>query len=363
MTVIEVALGSRSYPVHIGSGLLGEVGAVVRARSAARRALLIADAGAAVHYAAPLLAALQAAGLTAQAVQVPAGEGSKCLARVGELYEAALDAQLERRDVIVALGGGVVGDLAGFVAATYLRGIDFVQVPTTLLAQVDASVGGKVGINLSRGKNLVGAFHQPRAVVADLDTLATLPERELRAGLAEVVKHGVIRDADYFAFVEDQAEALLQRQLPALDRAVQGSVQIKAAVVAADEREGGVRAHLNFGHTVGHGIEAALGYGQWLHGEAVAVGMLVATRLAAASGCLQQGDLGPRLEALLTRLGLPAALPKGVEPAAVLRCMAYDKKAAGGRLRWVLPVGLGTVTVVDDVAETAVAAVLAQLAR
>jgi 3-dehydroquinate synthase len=290
-------------------------------------------------------------------VTVPPGEGTKALGSLEPLYEACLDHRLGRNDAIVALGGGVIGDLAGFVAATYLRGIDFIQVPTTLLAMVDASVGGKVAVNLPRGKNLVGAFHQPRCVVIELDVLRTLPPRELSAGLAEVVKHGVIRDAAYFQYVAEQAAEIRALAISPLARTITGSCRIKAAVVQADETESDLRQILNFGHTLGHAIEAVQGYGGLLHGEAVAIGMVAASRIARITGVLQEPDLVERLEAVLQDFALPVRLPPGVKADDLLAATAYDKKAGN----WVLPVRLGEVKVTRDVAVDAVRQALAEV--
>lgn len=365
---VRVDLGERSYFIHIGHGLLAELGAVVReAVPHAGRVLIIADAAVAERWLEPAAASLGAAGLAVSHVTAPAGESSKSLAVAEQMYNACLDAGLDRKSAIVALGGGAAGDLAGFVAATWLRGIDFIQVPTTLLAQVDASVGGKVAVNLPRGKNLVGAFHQPKAVVADLATLATLPEREYRSGLAEVVKHGVIRDRSLFEYLEQNAAAVLAQDPAVMAHVVERNCRIKAAVVAADEREGGLRAILNLGHTVGHAAEALAGRmdggSGLLHGEAVSIGLVAAARLAARSGVLLQPDLPERLQALLARFGLPVALPPGLDPADLLPVMAYDKKAEGGRIKWVLPVRLGQVQVTPYVQAEDVQAVLAELTR
>ena len=345
MTTVRVPLGERSYDIQIQPGSLARLGAAVSAVvPKARRALVISDSNVAPHYLATAEASLAAAGITAAGAVVPAGESAKSLTEAARLYEACLDAGLERSGVVVALGGGVVGDLAGFVAATYLRGVAFVQVPTSLLAMVDASVGGKVAVDLPRGKNLVGAFHQPRLVLIDPSVLATLPPRQVSAGLAEVVKHGVIRDGAFLTWLEDHAPTVLAREADTMEHLIASNCRIKAAVVTADEREEtGLRAILNFGHTTGHAIEAVQGYGGWLHGEAVAAGMCVATRVAAGSGVLQDEALADRLAGLLARFGLPVSLPAGVDPAALMAAMQYDKKAEGGRVQWVLPVRPGEV--------------------
>lgn len=367
---VRVELGERSYYIYIGTGLLSQLGPLVReAVPGAGRALVIADAAVATAWQAPVSRSLTGAGFTAVFVTAPAGEVSKTLAVAGQMYEACLDARLERGSCVIALGGGAVGDLAGFVAATYLRGIAFVQVPTTLLAQVDASVGGKVAVNLPRGKNLVGAFHQPRLVVADLAALGTLPPREYGAGLGEVVKHGIIRERGLFEYLEEHAQAVLDQDPAALEAVVERNCRIKAAVVSADEREGGLRAILNLGHTVGHAVEALTGRliradgsaGDLLHGEAVSIGLVAATRISRRIGVLAQEDLPDRLEALLTRLGLPTRLPAGLNPGDLPDTMALDKKADGGRIKWVLPVRLGQTQVTQHVPPDDVLAVLQEL--
>lgn len=363
---VRVELGERSYHVTIGAGALTGLGEVVRAAvPEAQRALIIADAAVADRFGPVAQASLTAAGLAVQLSTAAAGEACKTLAEAARLYDACLDARLERSSVIVALGGGATGDLAGFVAATYLRGLAFVQAPTTLLAMVDASVGGKVAVNLPRGKNLVGAFHQPRAVVADTATLATLSGREYRSGLAEVVKHGILRDRGLFEYLEQNADAVLAGDAATLEQVVARNVRIKGGVVSADEREGGLRAILNLGHTIGHGLEAVQGrmegHGDLLHGECVSVGLMGATWLAHRTGVLAQPDLPGRLEALLRRLGLPVRFPAGTDVAAVRAAMVLDKKTAGGQLTWVLPVRLGQVQVTRHVQPADVDAVLGAL--
>jgi len=304
---------------------------------------------------------VDAAGSLAHMTLIQGVEENDTLETVRDLYRAALRAVLGGRSAIIALGGGVVGDVAGMAAATYMRGIDFVQVPTTLLAQVDAAVGGKVGVNLPEGKNLVGAFHQPRAVAADTATLLTLPDRELAAGLAEVAKYGFIADADFFRYLEERADALVNRGWEELAHVIMRSCEIKAAIVARDEREAGVRAWLNFGHTFGHGLEAATGYSRFLHGEAVSIGMVAALRLSQRLGMVTEDDVA-RGEALLQRLGLPvAAGPVDVE--AVWQAMGRDKKVLDGRRRLVLLEAIGRATVVDDVPDADARAALASVCR
>jgi len=330
---IEVALGERSYAIEIGLGTLDALGVEVKRVVAPTRALLITTPPVGRRWGARALASLRSAGLPAKRFDVPDGERSKSLAQAGRLYDALLAAGADRGSVVVALGGGVVGDLAGFVAATLLRGIPIVQVPTSLLAMVDSSVGGKTGVNVRRGKNLVGAFHQPRLVWIDAATLGTLPLRQRRAGLAEVVKHAAIADPPLFAELEAEGERLLgaelERWLPILER----NCAIKAGVVAQDERESGLRMILNFGHTLGHAVEALAGYKGVLHGEAVAMGMAFAARRSEALGLAPEGT-ADRLVALLERLGLPTALPRHPRRA-YLAALSVDKKKRDSRIRFI----------------------------
>ena len=351
---LSVALGERSYPIHVGRGLLDDA-ALLRGLVPGRHVLVISDRNVAPHYLARVEAAL--AGRALRPLVLPAGEQEKTLARFGEVMAELADLGASRDATVVALGGGVVGDLAGFAAACWMRGVRFVQLPTTLLAMVDSSVGGKTAVDLPEGKNLVGAFHQPAAVVADTATLDTLPARELRAGLAEVVKYGAIADADFFAWLERHAEALLAREPAALAQAIATSCGHKAAIVARDETEQGERMLLNFGHTFGHAIEAVQGFGGLLHGEAVAVGMVLAARLSADLGRAPWADAA-RLATLLERLGLPVSVPGGLAADALLARMALDKKAVSGQLRLILWRGLGQAEVVRDVPADALRAVL-----
>ncbi|HEX5693597.1 MAG TPA: 3-dehydroquinate synthase [Arenimonas sp.] len=351
---LEVALGQRRYPIRIGRGLLDEPAALATLVPG-RHALVLTDANVAAHYLARVRAALQEK--TLEAWVLPPGEQEKTLARFGEVMNVLADMGASRDVTVLALGGGVVGDLAGFAAACWMRGVRLVQLPTTLLAMVDSAVGGKTAVDLPQGKNLVGAFHQPAAVLADVATLDTLPDRELAAGLAEVVKYGALGDADFFAWLEDRAEALLAREPAALAEAIARCCAHKAAIVARDETEQGERMLLNLGHTFGHAIETQQGYGGLLHGEAVAVGMVLAARLSAELGRAPWPDAA-RLAALLERLGLPVSIPAGLSPAALLACMRLDKKAVSGALRLVLWRGIGQAEVVDGVADEAILAVL-----
>ena len=352
---LDVGLGARSYPIHIGAGTLARAGATV-AGAGARRAVVVTNEIVASHWLAPLRASLDASGVASDVVTIADGEAHKNFATLESVVTRLLELRAERKTMIVALGGGIVGDIAGFAAAVYQRGMPFIQVPTTLLAQVDSSVGGKTGINHPLGKNMIGAFYQPRAVLIDTHCLSTLPRRELAAGLAEVIKYGAIRDAAFFAWLEDTMDALIARDPAALARAIHDSCRIKAAIVAADEREEGERALLNFGHTFGHAIENALGYGQWLHGEAVAAGMAVAARVSHRVGRLPKPDVD-RIEALLARASLPTAAPvlgfdrwKSV--------LARDKKVASGTVRYVLLDAIGKAVISADVGDDTLREVL-----
>jgi len=360
MQTVRIALGERSYDIHVGAGLIGQPELITRALPHPRVAV-VTNATVGPLYLEPLGAALRATGVDVVPIILPDGELHKNWTTLQLVFDALLAKRCDRQTTIVALGGGVVGDIAGFAAATYQRGVPFIQVPTTLLAQVDSSVGGKTGINHPLGKNMIGAFHQPLAVLADTDTLATLPVRELRAGIAEIIKHGVIRDAAFFAWLEASMDALLARDHAALAHAVHRSIQIKAEVVALDERETGPRALLNFGHTFGHAIEAGLGYGDWLHGEAVAAGMIMAADLSRRLGRVDATTCD-RLRALVSRAGLPVAPPPGLAPARLRELMSVDKKVRAGRIRLILLESLGAATVVGDAPEDALRETLAAAA-
>jgi 3-dehydroquinate synthase len=342
MPELQVALGERSYPILIGSGLLDRCDALARL-AAGRQVAMVTDTRVAPLYAARLQAALQPHAAALLAVSLPEGEAHKHWRTLDLVFDALIGARFDRRSLVVALGGGVVGDVAGFAAATYQRGIDFVQVPTTLLAQVDSSVGGKTGINHPLGKNMIGAFHQPRLVLIDVDTLRTLPDRELSAGLAEVLKHGAIADAGYFARTVAALPALRARDPSALVEAVGRSCEIKAAVVERDEREGGLRAILNFGHTFGHAIEAGLGYGEWLHGEAVGAGMVMAADLSRRIG-LVDAAVSDAVRDAVAAAGLPVRGPSW-PPARYCELMSVDKKAEQGTPKFVLLEALGSARV------------------
>ncbi len=356
-TGITVALGERSYTVHIGSGLLTDAGLLGR-HLRGRDVLVVSNETVAPLYLDSVLPGL--AGHRQRTFLLPDGEAHKTFENVGRVL-AELSAMGASRDAtIVALGGGVVGDLAGFSAALWMRGIDFVQLPTTLLAMVDSSVGGKTGVNLPQGKNLVGAFHQPRLVLIDPETLQTLPERELRAGLAEVIKYAALGDVEFLDWLEQNAERLLSRQADALQHAIETSVRHKARIVQADEHEQGERALLNLGHTFGHAIEAATHYVRFLHGEAVAIGMVAAAQLSARLGRAPAVD-AERLAQLIRRCGLPTRIPPDLDAGNLLELMRLDKKAKSGKLRLVLWRAAGQAELVEAVADADILATLSGL--
>jgi len=346
---VRVDLRDRSYDVDIGPGLLAQLGGIAQETVPARRCAVISDQTVADLYAPKATEALTRAGYQVALLTFPPGDASKSLAQAERLYDGLATAAIDRADLILTLGGGVTGDLGGFVAATWLRGLPFIQVPTTLEADVDASVGGKVAVNHASGKNMIGAFYQPRRVVIDVSCLRTLHKRDLTAGLAESVKHGLIRDAAFFAWHEARAEAILNADEAVLAELVERNVRIKAAVVAADERESHLRAILNFGHTFGHAVESHLEY-RWRHGECVAVGMMAACRLGQRRGTISVDEVR-RIELLLARLGLPTHLPSGIHTDDLLGWMRRDKKVKAGRIQFVLPRGIGEVCIVDDVTE------------
>jgi 3-dehydroquinate synthase len=363
MRTVQVPLGSRSYDIFIGPGLLQRLGPECARLKLGRRGIILTDSNVGPLYQAGVVESLQKAGFEAATVSIPAGEASKNLRTVQACYDRLAAERLERNSFVVALGGGVVGDLAGFVAATYLRGIAFVQVPTSLLAQVDSSVGGKVGVNLKAGKNLVGAFYQPRLVLCDLSTLSTLPIRELRAGLSEIIKYGIIYDASLFARLEKLMPRLLACDLPALAPVIARCCEIKAEVVGQDETEGGLRAILNFGHTIGHAIEAIAGYGKYLHGEAIAIGQVAAARLSTRLLGLPEAE-ACRIEALLRKTGLPVAIRLNrPQRERLFSAMKSDKKVANGIVRFVLASKLGRVAGGQSVPEALIAEVLDGLAE
>lgn len=342
MLTLTVALGDRSYPIYIGSGLLN--GELCRRHLKGNQAMVVSNETVAPLYRDALVSGLH--GGLVDVVTLPDGEQYKTLAGLESILDALIEHHHDRTTTLIALGGGVVGDMAGFAAACYQRGVAFIQVPTTLLAQVDSSVGGKTAVNHPRGKNMIGAFHQPAAVIIDTDVLSTLPERQYQAGLAEVIKYGLIRDRDFFDWLEKNAEALVARDSNVLEEAIYRSCRNKAEVVAEDEREQGNRALLNLGHTFGHAIETATGYRDWLHGEAVAAGMIMAAAMSVREGRMAAGEL-ERMQALLKAVGLPLA-PPAIAVDRFRELMSLDKKVAHGRLRLVLMNRIGEALVTDD---------------
>jgi 3-dehydroquinate synthase len=348
MGIVRVELGDRSYDIHVGTDLLDQAGVLVSSVCKGKSAAIITNPKIGRLYADRLAKSLQSAGIQSTVIAIPAGERYKTLRTVAKIYEKLLDSRLDRGSIVVGLGGGVVGDVAGFVSATYLRGVDFVQVPTSLLAQVDASVGGKTGVNLSRGKNLVGAFYQPKLVLVDTSTLTTLPKVEFRSGLAEVIKHAVIRDSNYFCFLEQNMQRIKRLDPTVLEPVVQRSCEIKAEVVCQDEKESGLRRILNYGHTVGHAIEALTGYTKLKHGEAVAIGMVTAALVSDELGVAEPGVV-ERIIGILKSAGLPYKLPEDISKDEIINAMGLDKKVVHGRLHAVLLRKIGSVYVADDV--------------
>jgi 3-dehydroquinate synthase len=354
MNILRVELGERSYPIYIGAGLLGQA-ELLRPHIAGKQVMIVSNETVAPLYLDKVRSGLN--GFQCDTVILPDGEEYKTLMTLNAVFDALLTKRHSRNTTLIALGGGVVGDITGFAAACYQRGVDFIQIPTTLLAQVDSSVGGKTGVNHPLGKNMIGAFHQPRCVIADTDTLNTLPGRELGAGIAEIIKYGLIRDLEFFNWLELNIEALRARRPDALTYAIERSCRNKAEVVTADERESGERALLNLGHTFGHAIETALGYGEWLHGEAVAAGMYMAADLSCRLGWLNRADL-ERVERILEHAGLPVRAPGGIGTERFLELMAVDKKVMDGKVRLVLLKGIGRATVTSDFDRSALLATL-----
>ncbi len=356
---VRVALGARSYDIRIGPGLIDQTGTMLQPLMAVPRAVIVTDETVAALHLPRLAASLDAAGIDHEDIVLPAGEATKSLDRLGEVLDRMLSAGIERSVTVIALGGGVIGDLGGFAASVALRGLPYVQIPTTLLAQVDSAVGGKTGINSRHGKNLIGSFYQPRLVIADVATLDSLPPRQRRAGYAEIVKYGALGDLEFFTWLEANGAELLAGDADRLSQAVRISCEAKAAIVAADERESGKRALLNLGHTFGHALEAETGYGDaLLHGEAVAIGMGLAFDLSVRLGLCPKAD-ADRLRRHLSDVGLPVALPKGAW--SVDRLMAHmgrDKKVTDGRIAFVLARGLGKAFVATDIDPAEAAAVL-----
>ena len=351
---LTVELKERSYPIHIGPGLLAQEG-LYRSHLKGRQVMLITDENVGPRYAERICSTL--ADYVVEMIELPHGEGTKNLVVLETVFDALLNARFNRTASIIALGGGVVGDLAGFAAACYQRGIGFIQLPTTLLAQVDSSVGGKTAVNHPLGKNMIGAFYQPRCVIADTDTLTTLSDRELRAGLAEVIKYGVLWDHSFFEWLEAHLSRLLARDPQSLTHAIYRSCEIKSLIVSRDERENDVRALLNLGHTFGHAIESGVGYGTWLHGEAVAVGIRMAADLSWRLGWLNQED-ACRIRMILDSVGLPVQAPALLDLDTFLELMSRDKKSVDGGIRLVLPTAIGRTLLTGDFDLTSLRATL-----
>jgi len=349
MRTTHVWCSGNLYRLRVGAGAMKLVGDEMRGLGFAGRVVVVTDSNVAPLYLDAILASLNEAGFQPGQVVLEAGEEQKSLNSAGRMYDMLNEVGAERGTPVVALGGGVVGDLGGFVAATYFRGVPLIHVPTTLLAQVDSSIGGKVAVNHGKLKNNVGAFHQPMAILSDTGVLRTLPEREFRNGLAEVVKSAIIRDAQFFRFLEDNVARIMAREDSVMEDVVAATARIKAAVVQEDERDGGLRNILNFGHTVGHGVESASEFGL-SHGESVAIGMLAACRIACDMGICEAETL-ERVEALLSRVGLPLCVPSGVNFDEVLEAMKRDKKVSRGKLRFVLPLHIGEVVIRNDVSD------------
>jgi len=357
LNTVTVGLGERSYPIMIGRGALDQVGAYLQAHPVGNRYCIVTDEQVASLYGTKLSESLQQQGIEVELISFPAGEENKHLQTVADLASQLARFRFDRSDAIIALGGGVAGDIAGFLASMYMRGIPFVQVPTTLLAQVDSSVGGKTGVDLPEGKNLVGAFYQPRAVFIDPDVLATLPREELLGGLAEVIKYGVIWDRDFFDFLAAERDNILALQDKALLPLLARCCEIKAQVVAEDEREGGLRRILNYGHTIGHAVEAASDF-QLIHGLAISIGMRAAADLAVRCGHLEPRE-AEKIKQLLLSYGLPVTIPEELDREAISGFLQTDKKNVAGRIFFVLPTAIGKVIVTSEVAPEDIDAVLA----
>lgn len=348
MEEVRVELGERSYPVLIGSDLIAGSGPLFEDHGVKGRILVVTNPTVATWYLEPLLNSLRSSGYQAEATLIPDGEEYKSLEQANGLYDTLVEGKYDRKSVLVALGGGVIGDLTGFVAATYMRGVRFIQVPTTVLAQVDSGIGGKTAVNHPKGKNLIGAFYQPELVLSDVTTFRTLPEREFNAGLVEVVKHGLILESEYFEMLQRQLPAIRERDPEVMAKVVAGSCRIKARVVQEDETENGLRAILNLGHTIGHALESITEYQYYKHGEAVAVGILAALKIARRNGLLEEAGLEQRLLALFKALGLPTDIP-GLSTEKLCSLLYLDKKAEYGKIRWVLPQSLGRVLITTDI--------------
>jgi len=356
MAELQVGLGERSYPIYIEEGVIHRVGKDLSKRKVGIKYGVVADDKVARLYGSTLLKSLEQAGIEATLFTFPEGEKSKTLQTVGTLASRLAQAGFDRHDALIALGGGVTGDITGFLASAYMRGIPFVQVPTTLLAQVDSSVGGKTGVDIPEGKNLVGAFHQPKAVYIDIELLKTLPDEELLGGLAEVIKYGIIRDNDFFIFLEKNRQSILDLNSELLEKLIFRCCEIKAEVVAEDEREGGIRKILNYGHTIGHAVEGASDY-SLIHGLAVSIGMVAAARLAVANGLLPEGE-SDKIYQTLSAYKMPVEVPGNLDRERIKKYLLTDKKVVAGNLFFVLPTKIGNTIITDKVSEEQIDKVL-----
>lgn len=359
MVEVNVDLGQASYPIYIGEGIIDRLTDLLKQQKFSHRALIISDRHVGGLYGRKIQELVEHAGFQAELMLIEPGEDSKSMETAMRLYTQAIVQGLDRKSPVIALGGGVVGDLAGFIAATYLRGVPFIQIPTTLLSQVDSSVGGKVAVNHSLGKNLIGAFYQPQFVLIDTAMLGTLPDRELRAGLAEVIKYGVIADQDFFHFLDKNQAEIMAKTPDALIEIIRRSCRIKADIVAQDEREAGIRIVLNFGHTIGHAVEGSTGFDRYNHGEAVAIGMHGAMLLSYYLGLCSKESV-ETVNELLLRYDLPVNTPDCKVPE-LMEFIHRDKKSVGGKVHWVLAQGIGEVTVSDQVPEQLIEQVLAEI--
>ena len=345
---LQVALGDNSYPIIVGGALLNRVGELLGQHAKSKKVLIVSDSFVIGQYMPIVRRSLEKSGFDVHTIEIPAGEENKSLAQFSRIQDSLVAHQLDRGSTLIALGGGIIGDVGGFAAAAYMRGIPYVQIPTTVLAQVDASVGGKTAINHPKGKNLIGAFHQPKLVLIDVGTLKTLPQRDIRSGLIEVIKMGVIRDAPLFEMVADNLDAILNLDEAVLIEMISQACANKAEVVAKDEKESGLRMVLNYGHTFGHALESVTRYNKYRHGEAVAIGMNCAAQLAVNLGMFSETDF-QRQRALLTRAKLPITFPPDLTPEAIHDAMSLDKKTLGGKLRLILPTRIGEVVIRNDV--------------
>lgn len=360
MEEVKLNLGDRGYSILVGQELIADLGPILQERGFKGKILVVTNSTVGQWYLKPLLDSLENSGFVVNWREIPEGEESKSLEQANLLYDVMVDGNYDRKSLMIALGGGVIGDLTGFVAATYMRGIKFIQIPTTLLAQVDASIGGKVAVNHPRGKNLIGAFYQPSLVISDVDTLVTLPEPELNAGMAEVIKHGIILDENYFHLIMGEIGAILRVDPGIMTWVVTGSCNIKARVVEEDEKESGPRAVLNFGHTIGHALESITNYRYFKHGEAVALGMLAAVKIAEERGLLTESSLYPLLFKIFTELKLPTVIPD-LPVQSILDSIHLDKKVELGETRWVLPKKIGEAVIVKNIPEQVVEEILVEL--